>query len=133
MRRGILTDNSHSKVAAAFLAVGVLLVSVLSGSAQQNARGGRVRSMNNQLLELHSQAQSDPGNGASLSGQATDLMQQRVGSAGRADRTGSCRSAPGRLSVRRTFRSGFLVPGSARTFGVSWTMGRTHRIRRWGQ
>ena len=78
MRRGILTDNSRSKVAAAFLAVGVLLVSVLSGSAQQNARGGRVRSMNNQLLELHSRAQSDPGNGASLRGQATDLMQQRV-------------------------------------------------------
>ncbi len=78
MRRGILTDNSRSKVAAAFLAVGVLLVSVLSGSAQQNTRGGRVRSMNNQLLELHSRAQSDPRNGASLSGQATDLMQQRV-------------------------------------------------------
>jgi hypothetical protein len=77
MRRGILTDNSRSKVAAAFLAVGVLLVSVLSGSAQLNARGGQVvRSMNDQLLELHSRAESDPGNGASLRGQATDLMQQ---------------------------------------------------------
>ena len=34
--------------------------------------------MNDQLLELHAQAQSDPRNGASLRGQATDLMQQRV-------------------------------------------------------
>jgi M6 family metalloprotease-like protein len=74
----ILADFSRRKATVAFLALALLLVSVLSGSAQQNTRGARVRGMNNQLLELHSQARSNPGSGAALKAQAAEILQQRI-------------------------------------------------------
>jgi hypothetical protein len=59
-------------------AVGTVWLLVLSVSAQERDLAGRMRSMNNELLQLHTQVVSDPGAAARLRGQASAIMAQRL-------------------------------------------------------
>ena len=78
MKEGLRSAIPNGRIAAALLCA-IALLCAMSGSAQQTTGGGRVRELNNQLLQAYAELQSSPTVAGSIRAQAAALFQQRAG------------------------------------------------------